>query len=82
MFLGTLNEVLGTQLTFSIVFHPQEYGQSERMIHVLGDMLRLCVTDFEGFGDPLLPLYENPYNNNYHSNKNITPIGTLRRICR
>jgi len=34
-FWGKLHEELGTQLTFSIVLHPQTDGQSERIIQVL-----------------------------------------------
>ena len=45
-FWRKLNDELGVQLTFSILFHPQTDGQSERIIQVLEDMLRGCVIYF------------------------------------
>ena len=50
-FWELFQKVLGTQLRFSIAFHPQTDGQSERTIHTLEDMLRACVLDFEGSWD-------------------------------
>ena len=47
-FWGKLQEALGTRLNFSTAFHPQTDGQSERVIHLLEDMLRSCVIDYEG----------------------------------
>ena len=37
-FWGKLQEALSTRLNFSIAFHPQTDGQSERVIQVLEDM--------------------------------------------
>ena len=47
-FWQSLQRALGTQLNFSTVFHPQIDGQSERVIQILEDMLRVCVLDFGG----------------------------------
>ena len=47
-FWGSLHKALGTQLNFSSAFHPQTYGQSERTIRILEDMLRACILDFGG----------------------------------
>ena len=47
-FWGKLQEALGTRLNFSTTFHPQTDGQSERVIHILEDMLRSCVINHEG----------------------------------
>ena len=50
-FLGKLQEAVGTRLNFSIAFHPQTDGQSERVIQILEDMLRSCVIDYKGSWD-------------------------------
>ena len=47
-FLKNFQKVMGTQLTMSTTLHPQTYGQSERTIQVLEDMLRACVLDHKG----------------------------------
>ena len=41
-FWKELQSSLGTCLNFSITFHLQTYGQSERLFQILEDMLRLC----------------------------------------
>ena len=46
LFWKELQSTLGTRLNFSIVFHPQTDGQSERVIQVLEDMLRGSALDF------------------------------------
>ena len=47
-FWGKLQESLSTRLNFSIAFHPQTDGQSERVVQILEDMLRSCVIDLKG----------------------------------
>ena len=47
-FWKSLKKAMGTQLMISIAFHPQTYGQSERTIQILEDMLRVCVLDLKG----------------------------------
>nr|XP_016455600.1 PREDICTED: uncharacterized protein LOC107779656 [Nicotiana tabacum] len=46
-FWSSLQEALGSRLKFSTAFHPQTYGQSERVIQILEDMLRACIIEFE-----------------------------------
>ena len=38
-FWKSFQKAMGTRLTMSTTFHPQTYGQFERTIHVLEDML-------------------------------------------
>ncbi|XP_012477527.2 uncharacterized protein LOC105793146 [Gossypium raimondii] len=45
-FWKKVHETLGSRLEFSIVFHSQTDGQSERVIQVLEDMLKSCAIDF------------------------------------
>ena len=48
-FWPKLQRALGTILHFSIMFHPQIDGQSERTIQTLEDILRAYVLDFKGY---------------------------------
>jgi transposase InsO family protein len=41
-FWERLHETLDTQLRFSSTYHPQTYGQTERVNQILEDMLRAC----------------------------------------
>ena len=45
-FWNELQLALGTRLNFSIAFHSQTNGHSERLIQVLEDMLQGCVMEF------------------------------------
>ena len=76
-------EELGTQLHFSISYHPQTDGQSERTIQILEDLLRACVLDFGGSWSRYLPLIEFSYNNSYQSTIGVAPYEMLYgRKCR
>ncbi|GJT70994.1 putative reverse transcriptase domain-containing protein [Tanacetum coccineum] len=82
-FWRTLQKDLGTRLDISTAHHPQTDGQSERTIHTLEDMLRVCVIYFGGSWDVHLPLAEFPYNNSYHSIIRYAPFEALYgRKCR
>ena len=48
-------------------FHPQTDGQSKRTIHVLEDMLQVCVLDLKGSWEEHLPFVEFTYNNSYQA---------------
>ena len=76
-FWGKLQEALDTRLNFSTTFHPQTDGQSERVIHVLEDMLRSCVIDYEGSWDRHIPLVEFVYNNSFQLSIGMAPYETL-----
>ncbi|XP_073061744.1 uncharacterized protein [Primulina eburnea] len=85
--LGTvgksLHRALGTKLAFKTTHHPQSYGQSERVIQILEDMLRACIINFSGRWDLKLPLVEFTYNNSYQSSIGMAPYEALYGIrCR
>jgi hypothetical protein len=82
-FWRSLQEALGTKLTFSTAFYPQTDGQTERTIQTLEDMLRLCVLDFKGSWIQYIPLIEFAYNNSYHASIKMAPYEALYgRRCR
>ena len=82
-FWKELQSTLGTRLNFSIAFHPQIDGKSERVIQVLEDMLQGCVLDFLGSWDRYIPLIEFTYNNSYQTSIGMTPYEALYgRKCR
>ena len=66
-FWQKLQDSLGTELRISTAFNPTTYGQTERTIQTLEDMLRSCVLDFGGSWDDKLDMIEFSYNNSYHS---------------
>nr|GEW37733.1 reverse transcriptase domain-containing protein [Tanacetum cinerariifolium] len=76
-FWQSLQSALGTQLDMSTAYHPKTYGQSERTIQTLEDMLRACVIDFGKGWEKHLPLVEFSYNNNYHASIKATPFEVL-----
>ena len=83
LFWKALFENMETTLKFSSSFHPQTYGQSERTIQTLEDMMRACVLEFKGNWDEHLPLIEFTYNNGYHSSIGMAPYEALYdRKCR
>ncbi|GKV02736.1 hypothetical protein SLEP1_g15133 [Rubroshorea leprosula] len=76
-FWTSLQQALGTQLNFSMTFHPQTDGQSERTIQILEDMLRACVLDWKGSWDQHLSMAEFAYNNSYQSSIHMAPFEAL-----
>nr|GEW46808.1 putative reverse transcriptase domain-containing protein [Tanacetum cinerariifolium] len=66
-FWQTIQKALETILDLSTAYQPRTYGQSERTIQTLEDMLRVSVIDFGGSWDFHLPFAEFSYNNGYHS---------------
>ncbi|XP_060216994.1 uncharacterized protein LOC132644417 [Lycium barbarum] len=47
-FWQSFQKALGTKVELSTSFHPQNDGQSERVIQILEDTLRACAIDFGG----------------------------------
>ena len=76
-FWSSLQDAMGTRLHFSIAFHPQTDGQSERTIQILDDMLKACVIEFKGSWDTHLSLMEFAYNNSYQSSIGMAPFEAL-----
>ncbi|GJS67490.1 putative reverse transcriptase domain-containing protein, partial [Tanacetum coccineum] len=62
-FWQSLQKALDTRLDMITAYHSQTYGQSERTIQTLEDMLRAGVIDFGNGWDKHLPLVEFSYNN-------------------
>ena len=74
---------MGTRLEFSIAFHPQTDGQTERVDQILEDMLRACALDYGSSWDGNLPYAEFSYNNSYQASLKMAPFGALYgRRCR
>ena len=82
-FGGHFQNWLGTKLKLSTAFHPQTYGQEERTIQTLEDMIRACIIDFKGNSYKHFPFVEFFYNNSYHSSIYMDPFKALYgRKCR
>ena len=82
-FWKSFQKAMGTRLIMSTAFHPQTYGQSERTIHVLKDMLRACVLVHKNSWEEHFPLVEFAYNNSYQASIQMPPYEALYgRPCR
>ena len=82
-FWKELQSSFGMRLNFSTAFHPKTDGQSERVIQVSEDMLRVSVLDFSGNWDRYIPLMEFAYNNSYQCSIGMVPYEALYgRRCR
>src|SRR3954463_10466605 len=73
-FWRQLHETLGTRLEFSIAFHPQTDGQTERVNQILEDMLRACALAHGSSWDGNFPYAEFSYNNSYQSSIKTSPF--------
>ena len=81
-FWHQLHQTLGTRLEFSIAFHPQTDGQTERVNHILEDMLDYAL-DYGSSWDDNLPYAELSYNNSYQASLKMAPFEALYgRRCR
>jgi hypothetical protein len=78
-----LQEALRTHLNFSLAYHPQIDGQTERTNPVLEDMLRACALQDQSGWDKRLPYAKFSYNNSYQASLKMSPFQALYgRSCR
>jgi hypothetical protein len=72
-----------TKLNFSLAYHLQTDGQTERTNQVLEDMLRACALNIGRSWNKSLPYAEFSYNNSYQASLKIAPFEALYgRKCR
>jgi hypothetical protein len=76
-FWEQLHASLGTHLIHISAYHPQTNGQTERVNHILEDMLRACVLNFQDKWGKCLLLAELSYNNNYQDSLRMAPFEAL-----
>eukprot|EP00253_Pinus_taeda_P005547 PITA_05547 len=82
-FWKTLFFELGTQLNFSIAYHPQTDGQTEQVNQMVEDMLRAYVMQQPTRWEDYLHLVEFAYNNGYHTSTQMSPFEVMYgRKCR
>jgi hypothetical protein len=73
---------MDTKLSFSLAYHPQTDGQTERTNQILEDMLRACALKYGKSWDKSLPYAEFSYNNSYQACIKMAPYEALyRRQC-
>jgi len=65
------------QLEFSTTYHPQTYGQTERVNRVVEDMLRIHVMHQPKQWEEYLPLVEFAYNNGYQESLKMSQFEVL-----
>jgi hypothetical protein len=68
---------MGTRLKCSSAYHPQIDGQTERVNHVLEDMLRACALQYGRIWDKSLPYAEFSYNNSYQESLKMASFEML-----
>ena len=73
-FWKSLFKGLNTNLNFSTSFHPQTVGQTERVNHILEDMLRMYVREEPSKWEDYLHLVEFAYNNHYQASLKFNPF--------
>jgi hypothetical protein len=73
---------MGTKLNFSLAYHPQIGGQTERTNQILEDMLRAYTLKHGRSWDKSLPYAEFSYNNSYQASLKMAPFEALYGRCR
>jgi transposase InsO family protein len=82
-FWEKLHEAMDTRLIFSLVYHPQTDGQTERVNQILEDMLRACALKDSKSWDKCLSYAEFSYNNSYQKSLQMSTFEVLYgRKCR
>jgi transposase InsO family protein len=76
-FWEQLHESLGTQLIYSLAYHPQTDGQTERVNQILEDKLGACMIEYPGSWDKNLPWAEFSFNNSNQKGMKMPPFETL-----
>lgn len=71
---------MGTNLNFSIAYHPQSNSQTERTKQILQDILRIYVMDRLSKWGEYLNLMEVTYNNGYKTYSKMSPFKLLYGI--
>jgi hypothetical protein len=67
----------GTNLNFSITYHPKSDGQTKRVNQVIEHMLRMYVMDKPSKWEDYLHLVELSYNNGYQTSLKMSPFEAL-----
>jgi hypothetical protein len=82
-FQEKLHESMDTKLNFSLAYHPQMDGQTERTNQISEDMLRAYALKYGKSWDKRLPCAEFSYNNSYQASIEMAPYEALYgRQCR
>lgn len=68
---------IGTQLNFSVSYHPQTNGKTKRMNQILDGILRMYVMDKPTKSEYFLHLAEFYYNNSYQDSIKISLFKAL-----
>ena len=74
MFWQTIQNILGTQLSFSSVNHPESDGQTERTIQIVNRLIRSYMQNDPTNWVELLPMLEFAYNSSYQKSIHTTPF--------
>ena len=73
-FWRTLWKKLGTNLSFSLAYHPQTDGQTEVVNRSLGNLLRCLTREHGGSWDAIIPQAEFAYNDSVNRSTGMSPF--------
>jgi hypothetical protein len=68
---------INTKLNFSMIYHPQTYGQTERTNQIIEDMLCMYIRTKPSKWEDYLHLVEFGYNNGYQTSAKLSPFEVL-----